>query len=66
MNEKLIFWAVIVWMVGMLALGIIAVKEVWKDAISAGNEDNKENEKNTSCEKTESPQPGTNNQNQTA
>lgn len=39
MNEKLIFWLVVVWMVGMLVLGVLAVKEVWKDAIAEGNEE---------------------------
>lgn len=51
MNEKLIFWAVIVWMVGMLALGIIAVKEIWKDATSSGNEDEVEREQTADSEK---------------
>lgn len=30
--EKLLFWAVVVWMIGMLVLGFIAVREIWRDA----------------------------------
>jgi preprotein translocase subunit SecG len=33
--EKVLFWAVVVWMVGLLVLGIIAVRDIWKDTIDS-------------------------------
>ena len=32
MLDKILFWVVLVWMIGMLVMAIIAVREVWKDA----------------------------------
>ncbi len=32
MMEKALFWGVLVWMIGLLILGIIAVRDIWKDA----------------------------------
>lgn len=32
MLDKILFWVVLVWMIGMLVMTIIAVKEVWQDA----------------------------------
>jgi hypothetical protein len=32
MLDKILFWVVLVWMVGMLVMAIVAVREVWKDA----------------------------------
>ncbi len=33
MMEKVLFWAVVVWMVGLLVLGIIAVRDIWRDTL---------------------------------
>ena len=32
MLDKILFWVVLVWMIGMLVMAIIAVKEVWQEA----------------------------------
>jgi hypothetical protein len=32
MLDKILFWVVLVWMIGMLIMAIIAVREVWKEA----------------------------------
>ena len=32
MLDKILFWVVLVWMIGMLVMTIFAVREVWKDA----------------------------------
>jgi preprotein translocase subunit SecG len=32
MLDKILFWVVLVWMIVMLVLAIIAVREVWKEA----------------------------------
>lgn len=37
MMEKLLFWAVLIWMVGLLILGIIAVRDIWRDALKDEN-----------------------------
>ena len=34
MMEKVLFWAVVVWMVGLLVLGVIAVRDIWKDTLA--------------------------------
>ncbi|MGC8743926.1 MAG: hypothetical protein ACP5T0_08610 [Verrucomicrobiia bacterium] len=34
MMEKVLFWAVLIWMIALLILGIIAVKDIWKDAVA--------------------------------
>jgi hypothetical protein len=37
--DKVLFWLVLAWMVGLLAMAILAVLEVWKeDARSTGEE----------------------------
>ena len=32
MLDKILFWVVLVWMVGMLVMAFLAVREVWKEA----------------------------------
>lgn len=32
MLDKILFWVVLVWMIGMLVMTFLAVREVWKDA----------------------------------
>ena len=32
MLDKILFWVVLVWMIGMLVMTVLAVREVWKDA----------------------------------
>ena len=32
MLDKILFWVVLVWMIGMLVMAVLAVREVWKDA----------------------------------
>jgi preprotein translocase subunit SecG len=32
MLDKVLFWVVLVWMVGMLVMAFIAVREVWRDS----------------------------------
>jgi hypothetical protein len=32
MLDKILFWVVLVWMITMLVMAIIAVREVWRDA----------------------------------
>ncbi len=32
MLDKILFWVVLVWMIGMLVMAFLAVREVWKDA----------------------------------
>jgi hypothetical protein len=32
MLDKVLFWVVLVWMIGMLVMAVLAVREVWKDA----------------------------------
>lgn len=32
MLDKILFWVVLVWMIGMLVMAIVAVKEVWQEA----------------------------------
>jgi TRAP-type C4-dicarboxylate transport system permease small subunit len=32
MLDKILFWVVLVWMIGMLVMAFIAVREVWRDA----------------------------------
>jgi preprotein translocase subunit SecG len=32
MLDKILFWVVLAWMVGMLVMAFIAVREVWRDA----------------------------------
>jgi hypothetical protein len=32
MLDKILFWVVLVWMVGMLVMAISAVREVWREA----------------------------------
>jgi len=34
MMEKILFWAVVVWMIGLLVLGVIAVRDIWKDTLA--------------------------------
>ena len=31
MLDKILFWVVLVWMVAMLVMAIIAIREVWKE-----------------------------------
>ena len=32
MLDKVLFWVVLVWMIGMLVMAFIAVREVWRDS----------------------------------
>ena len=32
MLDKILFWVVLVWMIGMLVMAVLAVKEVWQEA----------------------------------
>jgi TRAP-type C4-dicarboxylate transport system permease small subunit len=32
MLDKTLFWVVLAWMIGMLVMAFIAVREVWRDA----------------------------------
>ena len=32
MIDKILFWVVLVWMVGLLVMGFIAVREIWREA----------------------------------
>ncbi len=32
MLDKVLFWVVLIWMVGMLVMAFIAVREVWRDS----------------------------------
>ena len=31
MHDKILFWVVLVWMVALLVMAILAVREVWKE-----------------------------------
>jgi len=39
MLDRILFWAVLVWMVGMLAMAFVAVREVWRDSNRPVDED---------------------------
>ena len=39
MLDRILFWAVLVWMVGMLAMAFVAVREVWRDSNRLVDED---------------------------
>jgi len=32
MLDKVLFWVVLAWMIGMLVMAFIAVREVWRDS----------------------------------
>jgi preprotein translocase subunit SecG len=32
MLDKILFWVVLVWMIGMLVMAFLAVREVWREA----------------------------------
>lgn len=32
MLDKILFWVVLIWMIGMLVMAVLAVKEVWQEA----------------------------------
>jgi hypothetical protein len=32
MFDKILFWVVLVWMIGMLVMAFLAVREVWREA----------------------------------
>jgi preprotein translocase subunit SecG len=32
MLDKILFWVVLVWMIGMLVMAFLAVREVWQEA----------------------------------
>jgi hypothetical protein len=32
MLDKILFWVVLVWMVGLLIMGYVAVREIWREA----------------------------------
>jgi hypothetical protein len=42
MLDKILFWVVLVWMIGMLVMAIIAVRDVWKEDSKLEGEDNDE------------------------
>jgi len=38
MLDQVLFWVVLVWMIGMLVMAFIAVREVWRDSNQPGPE----------------------------